>query len=250
MKLSIYPSERAAAAALARQIAARVAAKPDLVLGLPTGRTPIPLYKQIIALFEAGEIDLSRVTTFNLDEFVGVRPDHPGSYHQFMREHLFARVNIAPDRTHMLNGMAANVEAECARYERDILDAGGIDVQLLGIGTNGHIGFNEPAPVLHARTHKVTLHESSRRANLSLFGDDPATVPREALSMGMATILNAREIVLLAMGKSKARCIERLVNGALTTKLPASFLQLHPRVEVVLDEGAAAALSGLSSFSS
>lgn len=250
MNISVYSTEKAAAAAVARQIAARVVRKPELVLGLPTGRTPIPLYREIIALFKTGSIDLSGVTTFNLDEFVGVSRDAAGSYHQFMREHLFAHVNIPADRTHVLNGMASNLEAECARYERAILDAGGIDVQLLGIGTNGHIGFNEPAPVLHARTHKVMLHESSRRANRALFGSDPEAVPREALSMGMATILNAREIVLLAMGKSKARCIERVVNGAVTTKLPASFLQLHPRVELVLDEGAAAGLSGLSSLSS
>lgn len=250
MRLSVYPSEKAAAAALARQIAARVQAKRDLVLGLPTGRTPIPLYRQIIALFQAGEVDLSQATTFNLDEFVGVGPEDPGSYHHFMQEHLFAHVNIHPARTHVLNGAAENPEAECARYERAILDAGGIDVQLLGIGTNGHIGFNEPAPGLHARTHKVALHESSRRANLALFGNDPAYVPREALSVGMATILNAREIVLLATGRSKARCIERVVNGSVTTRLPASFLQLHPRVELVLDEGAAAGLSMVSSLSS
>ncbi len=250
MKISLYPTERAAAASLARRIAARVAEKPELVLGLPTGRTPIPLYKQIVALFKAGEIDLSRVTTFNLDEFVGVAPDDPGSYRQFMCRHLFAQVNIPPGRAHVLNGLAENAEAECARYERAIVEAGGIGVQVLGIGTNGHIGFNEPASGLVARTHKVTLHESSRRANAALFGNDPARVPREALSMGMATILNAREIVLMAIGKSKARCIERVVNGPLTTRLPASFLQLHPRVELVLDEAAAAGLSALSSFSS
>jgi glucosamine-6-phosphate deaminase len=246
MKLTVYPSERAAAAALARQIAARVAAKPDLVLGLPTGRTPIPLYRQLIALYKTGEIDLSGVTTFNLDEFVGVKPDDGGSYRTFMREQLFAHVNIRAERTHVLNGAATDLEAECARFERAIEETGGIDLQILGIGTNGHIGFNEPSRELQARTHKVTLHESSRRANLALFGNDRGRVPTEALSMGMATILHAREIVLLAMGKSKARCIERVVNGPVTTRLPASFLQLHRRVELVLDEGAAAGLAGLS----
>lgn len=250
MKLTVYPSEKAAAAALARQIAARVAAKPDLVLGLPTGRTPIPLYRQIIALFKAGEIDLSHMTTFNLDEFVGVAADDPGSYRTFMREQLFAHVNIPAGRTHFLNGVADDLEAECARYERAIEEAGGIDLQILGIGTNGHVGFNEPARQLQARTHRVTLHESSRRANRALFGNDAGGVPTEALSMGMATILNAREIVLLAMGKSKARCIERVVNGAVTTRLPASFLQLHRCVELVVDEGAAAGFAGLSRLSS
>ena len=250
MKLTVYPTEKAAAAALAKQIAARVREKPDLVLGLATGRTPVPLYRQLVALHKAGEIDFSGATTFNLDEFVGVTADDEGSYHAFMREHLFAHVNIPRERRHLPNGSAKNLDAECARYERSIEEAGGIDLQILGIGTNGHIGFNEPARELHARTHKVTLHESSRRANRALFGNDPDRVPREALSMGMATILHAREIVLIAMGKSKARCIERVVNGPVTTRLPASFLQLHRRVEVVLDDGAAGELSALSSFSS
>ncbi|HSL21541.1 MAG TPA: glucosamine-6-phosphate deaminase [Vicinamibacterales bacterium] len=243
MNLSVYPTEKVAAAAVARQIAARVAEQPELVLGLPTGRTPVPLYNEIGALFASHAIDLSRVTTFNLDEFVGIPPEHPGSYHAFMRRHLFARVNVPEERANFLNGLAPNLHAECARYEHAIAAAGGIDLQLLGIGTNGHIGFNEPARELAARTHKVTLHESTRRANASLFGNDLAQVPCEALSMGMGTILAARSIVLLAMGKSKARCIERVVNGPITTRLPASFLQLHPRVELVLDEGAASSLS-------
>lgn len=243
MKLSVYPSEKAAAASVARQIASRISAKPELVLGLPTGRTPIPLYKELVALFKAGAVDFSRVATFNLDEFYGIGGDHPGAYQHFMRVHLFAHVNVAPERINFLNGMADNAEAECARYERAIVDAGGIDLVLLGIGTNGHVGFNEPARELHARTHRVALHASTRRANAPLFGNDPSVVPREALSMGMATILNAREIALLAMGKSKARCIERVVNGPITTRVPASFLQLHPRVELVLDAGAVSSLS-------
>ena len=243
MKLSVYPSEKTAAAAVARQIAARIAAKPDLTLALPTGRTPIPLYRELVALFQAGDVDLSRVITFNLDEFQGLAPDHPGAYRRFMREHLFAHVNVPAARMNFLDGLAENAEAECARYERAIADAGGLDLVLLGIGTNGHVGFNEPARELHARTHRVVLHESTRRANASLFGNDVSAVPRSALSMGMATILNARDLTLLAMGKSKARCIDRVVNGPITTRVPASFLQLHPRVELVLDEGAASSLS-------
>jgi glucosamine-6-phosphate deaminase len=243
MKISVYPSERAGAGAVARQIASRIASQPDLVLGLPTGRTSVPLYRELVALFKTGDVDFSRVRTFNLDEFYGIGADKPGSYHQFMREHLFAHVNVPPGHVNFLDGLAQNAEGECARYEQAIESAGGIGLQLLGIGTNGHIGFNEPAPELHARAHRVVLHASTRRANASLFGGDEQAVPREALSMGMATILNAREIVLLAMGKSKARCIERVVNGPVTTRLPASFLQLHPRVELVVDGGAASSLS-------
>jgi glucosamine-6-phosphate deaminase len=247
MHISIHPTEKAMAAAVARLIAARLAVKPDLVLGLATGRTPVPLYRELAARFASGDVDFSRVTTFNLDEFVGVPPDHPGSYRQFMQKHLFGCINIVPGRIHFLNGQAANVEAECARYEAAIREAGGIDLQVLGIGTNGHIGFNEPARELHAWSHRVTLHETTRRANASLFGGDREAVPREALSMGMATILAAGEIVLLATGKSKAPCVERVVNGRLTTRLPASFLQLHPRVELVLDEPAGSGLSSLRS---
>jgi glucosamine-6-phosphate deaminase len=243
MKISVYLSEKVAAAAVARQIASRIAAKPDLVLGLPTGRTPVPLYREIARLFKAGEVDFSRVRTFNLDEFYGIGADHPGSYQQFMREHLFNHVNIRPEHVSFLNGLAENAESECARYERAIESAGGIDLQLLGIGTNGHIGFNEPGRELHARTHRATLHASTRRSNVGLFGNSEDAVPRHALSMGMATILNTRAIVLLAMGKSKARCIQGVVSGPLTTRVPASFLQLHPRVELVLDEGAASSLS-------
>ena len=243
MRLSIHPTDKAAAAALARQIAAAVAATPTLVLGLPTGRTSVPLYREIVRLFAAGAVDLSRVTTFNLDEFVGVDPGHPGAYRHFMREQLFAHVNVPEERINFLDGRVKDLEAECARYERAIAGAGGIDLQVLGIGTNGHIGFNEPARELHARAHKVVLHESTRRTNAALFGGRVEEVPRAALSVGMATILQARAIALLATGKSKARCIERVVKGSVTTRVPASFLQLHPRVELVLDEPAASRLS-------
>jgi glucosamine-6-phosphate deaminase len=243
LRIIVFSDERA----LARQEASRVSdalkAKPDLVLGLPTGRTPVRLYHELGTLFSHGQIDFSRATTFNLDEFFGIPPSHPGSYRTFMEQHLFSRVNIAPERVNFLNGGAPDAEAECRRYEEAIAAAGGIDLQLVGIGTNGHIGFNEPARELAARAHRVTLKASTRRSNASLFGGDPARVPAEALSMGMATILHARQVVLLATGKSKARCIERLVHGPLTTKMPASFLQLHRDVELVLDEAAASELS-------
>jgi glucosamine-6-phosphate deaminase len=156
-----------------------------------------------------------------------------------MQTHLFDGVNVRPENRHLLDGTAADPEAECLRYEREIADAGGIDLQVLGIGTNGHIGFNEPAGTLQARTHRVTLKPETRRSNASLFGGDPAKVPPEALSMGMATILHSRAIVLLASGSSKASCVERVVNGPLTTELPASFLQLHDDVDIMLDVAAA-----------
>jgi glucosamine-6-phosphate deaminase len=190
-------------------------------------------------------IDFSQVTTFNLDEFLGIPASHPGSYRSFMEEHLFRHVNIKPENRHFLDGTASNPEAECLRYEREIADAGGIDLQVLGIGTNGHIGFNEPAPTLVARAHRVQLRPETRRSNAALFGGDPANVPPEALSVGMATILHARAIVLLATGRSKAPCIERVVNGTITPELPASFLQLHDDVDIMLDAAAAEKLQAV-----
>ena len=241
-RVEVFSTDRAAAHALAQRIVDAIAQNPAIVLGLPTGRTPIALYDELASLSAHGRADFSQVTTFNLDEFIGVPPSHPGSYRSFMEKHLFGRVNIDPARIHFLNGSARDLQKECARYERAIATAGGIDLQVLGIGTNGHIGFNEPAPELESRTHPVALKPETRRSNAPLFGGDVDAVPREALSMGMATILQARAIVLLATGPSKAACIERVVNGPLTTGLPASFLQLHRDVDIMLDEAAAAEL--------
>jgi glucosamine-6-phosphate deaminase len=156
-----------------------------------------------------------------------------------MREHLFSRVNLDPARINFLDGSAADLDAECRRYDGAIVAAGGVDVQLLGIGTNGHIGFNEPARELMGPTHRVRLKESTRRSNAMLFSGDAAKVPKEALSMGMATILKAKRIVLIATGKSKARSVERMLDGPITPKLPASFLQMHRNVELLLDSAAA-----------
>jgi glucosamine-6-phosphate deaminase len=242
MQVSVFKDDRTLARTLAAHIAQSLVDKPDLVLGLPTGRTPIRLYHELGAMHAKGQIDFARATTFNLDEFLGIPSSHPGSYRSFMQEHLFSRVNLSPERINIPNGAAADPAAECERYERAIAEAGGIDLQLLGIGTNGHIGFNEPARELAAMTHRVVLKASTRHSNAGLFGGDESQVPKEALSMGMATIMHARRIVLMATGKSKARCIQRVVHGPITTKLPASFLQLHRHVELMLDESAASAL--------
>ncbi len=236
--ISIFPDERMVARALARRVAGALEANPRLVLGLPTGRTPLALYEEIAALHARGEADFSHVTTFNLDEFLGIPASHPGSYRSFMEHHLFSRVNASPERIHFLDGAAADPDEECARYEEAIAAAGGLDIQILGIGTNGHIGFNEPAAGLNACTHRVRLKPETRRSNAALFGGDEAAVPAEALSMGMGTILRARSLVLLATGASKAGCVERAVRRAVTTQLPASFLQLHGDVDVMLDEAA------------
>ena len=242
MKITVFDNERALARTLAVQIAASLGQRPAMVLGLATGRTPIRLYHELGTLHAHGQVDFSRATTFNLDEFAGISSDHPGSYRVFMHEHLFSRVNLAPDCIHFLDGSAEDPEEECRRYEAAIAAAGGIDLQILGIGTNGHIGFNEPGRALEARTHRVQLKASTRRSNAGLFQGDVSTVPTHALSMGMATILHARRIVLIATGKSKAKCVERMVHGPLETRMPASFLQLHRDVELVVDRAAAPAL--------
>jgi glucosamine-6-phosphate deaminase len=242
MRVRIFHSAESASRALARDVARVLRANPAVVLGLPTGRTPIALYRELVRLHARGHADFSRATTFNLDEFAGLSSDDAGSYHTFMRRHLFDGVNLSRRRMHMLNGAARNARRECARYERAIAGSGGIDLQILGLGANGHIGFNEPASALIAATHKTRLKPATRRANAALFDHRLSRVPREALSMGMATILAARRIVLLATGAAKARCVRGMIEGAVTPRLPGSFLQLHPNVEVWLDRDAAARL--------
>jgi glucosamine-6-phosphate deaminase len=241
-RVTIFHDAATAARVVAARLATALQQKPSLVLGLPTGKTPVALYKDLARLTASRGLDWSGATTFNLDEFIGLSAAHPGSYRRFMEEHLFAFTNLRPERINFLNGMA-DPAAECRRYEDAIGAAGGIDLQVLGIGTNGHIGFNEPGRELQSRTHRVALTESTRRSNAALFGGDVAAVPREALSMGMATILQARSVILMANGRTKASCIERVVHGPLSTDLPASFLQLHHDVEIMLDEAAAEQLT-------
>ena len=241
-RISILPDPQTVARDVAARVIDALAAKPDLVLGLPTGRTPLLLYEELVRLANAGRADFSAVTTFNLDEFHGIPAAHPGSYRSFMQRHLFEHVNIDPARINFLNGAARDAIEECCRYETAIEQAGGLDLLILGIGTNGHIGFNEPGDGLAARTHKVTLKPETRRSNAALFDGDPGAVPPEALSMGMGTILDAKSVILIATGERKASCVEQLVTGPITTHLPASFLQLHRAVDIVLDAAAGARL--------
>ncbi len=239
MKITVLDSKDAVARALAERVASTLRAKPDAVLGLASGRTPVDGYAELRRLHAAGSTDWSRASTFNLDEFAGIDGRHPGSFRTFMERHLFGGVNLRAERIHFLNGVAKDLNAECDRYEGAIAEAGGIDLQLLGIGTNGHIGFNEPAYDLPVRTHRVRLMESTRRDNAMLFDNDPSRVPVEALSMGIGTILRARRIVLVATGDKKAKCIRQATSGRLTTRVPASMLQVHSDVELLLDRGAA-----------
>jgi glucosamine-6-phosphate deaminase len=247
VRLRVFRSADLLARRLALEIARALELNPSLVLGLPTGRTPVPLYRELVRLHDAGDADFSRASTFNLDEFVGLPPSDARGYRAFMDRHLFGGVNLSRRRINFLNGAAPDLMQECVRYERAISRAGGIDVQILGLGGNGHIGFNEPGISLVARSHRTALTTQTRRANVALFGHRLADVPREALSMGMATILGSRRIMLVATGAAKARCVQRAIEGPVTPRLPGSFLQLHPHVEIWLDRGAAGRLGSADS---
>lgn len=243
MNIERFDNEDLLASALATRLLEAITLNPQIVLGLPTGRTPIALYRELRSRSRRGHVDWSQARTFNLDEFVGLGAGDAGSYRSYMQAELFDHLRLTEGNIEMPNGRAANLVAECVRYERAIEAAGGIDLQLLGIGANGHIGFNEPADALVADTHVAVLQADTRESNARLFGGDGSRVPTHALSMGMATILHAREIVLMATGEEKSEAVAAMVDGPITTRLPASFLQLHPKVTVLLDRGAAERLA-------
>ena len=242
MKILVFDAAHQTSVAVAGRVAQALHERPALVLGLAAGRTPVDAYAELQRMHAAGRADFSGAMTFNLDEFVGIAASDPRSFRAFMERYLLRGINLPADRAHFLNGVAPDLRDECGRYDAAIESAGGIDLQILGIGINGHVGFNEPADELIARTHRVRLADSTRRENADLFGGDEEAVPREALSMGMGAILRSSAIVLMATGERKARCVARAVNGPLSTRLPASLLQLHRAVELYLDRRAASRL--------
>jgi glucosamine-6-phosphate deaminase len=225
----------------AQIISDQIKLKPASVLGLATGSTPIPLYQQLVRLYQQGDLDFASVKSFNLDEYAGLSADHPQSYHAFMAENLFSRINIAKENIHILDGLAQDPAQQCRSFEEEIKKAGGIDLQLLGIGNNGHIGFNEPASVFICDTHVVDLTDSTREANRRFFSS-LEEVPTQALTMGIGTIMAARKILLVLNGQNKAAAIEKAFLNDIDPQVPVSILQLHPDVTVVGDE---AALGGL-----
>lgn len=216
-------------------ISAQVIMKPDCVLGLATGSSPIGVYRQLIDWYNKGDIDFSQVTTVNLDEYVGLNGNHPQSYRYFMQTNFFDHINIKPENTYVPSGVAADTAAECAEYDARIRRFGGIDLQLLGIGLDGHIGFNEPGDCFVTATHVADLHESTVKANARFFaGEDE--VPRQAISMGMVSIMQAKKILLIANGPAKKDVLLRAFEGPITPALPASILQLHPDLTVIFSE--------------
>lgn len=216
--------------------------KRNLVLGLATGATPLGVYKKIIELHQKGEIDFREVVTFSLDEYLGLDQDHPQSFAFYMEENLFRHVNIRRGNTFHLEGRPANIEAHCREYEEKIKKQGGIDVQILGIGRNGHIGFNEPGSSLSSRTRVKTLVEETVKDNARFFKSEEE-VPRFCLTMGIGTVMEAKMIILLAFGKNKSDAVFKAAEGPVTASIPASILQLHPHVKILVDEEAGSLLS-------
>jgi glucosamine-6-phosphate deaminase len=241
MEVVIVPDSETMGRTAGRIVADLVNTKPDAVLGFPTGSTPLPLYGELARMHRQEGLDFSQVTTFNLDEYVGLSPDHEQSYSYFMWHHLFQHINIPPQAVHIPSGTTTNHEAYCRWYEDEIQRAGGIDLQVLGIGRDGHIAFNEPGSSLGSRTRLKTLTDQTIRDNARFFQNEEE-VPRYAITMGVGTILEARHCLLLGTGENKAEPVAKAIEGPVTSMVTASALQLHPQVTVIIDEAAASKL--------
>jgi len=242
MRVIIEPDPASASKRAAGMIADLIRRRPDCVLGLATGGTPLAAYRELIRLHREQGLDFSQVTTFNLDEYVGLPPSHEQSYRYFMQANLFSQINIPPSQTYVPDGRAFDYTVYCQQYERMISDAGGIDLQLLGIGSDGHIAFNEPGSSLGSRTRLKSLTSETIRDNARFFGSEEA-VPRLAVTMGVGTILESRRCLLLAFGESKADAVAAMIEGPVTSQITASALQMHPDAIAIVDEPAAAKLT-------
>jgi glucosamine-6-phosphate deaminase len=238
MEVILQPSAEAAAALAARIVAKELRANPNLVLGLATGSTMERVYRNLAHKHKEENLDFSLCRTFNLDEYVGLFPSDPNSYRHYMNHHLFNHVNVDMRNTHLPNGLATDLDAECQRYEATIQRCGGIDLQLLGIGKAGHIGFNEPLSALRSRTRVKALTPTTIKQNAIYFGGEDR-MPRRAITMGVGTIIEARRCLLLATGESKANVIAQAVEGPITSMISATAMQLHARCTVIVDEAAA-----------
>ena len=220
----------------------KILEKPSIVLGLASGSTTPGLYRELIAMYKTGELSFSEITSFNLDEYLGLSSDDPNSYHFYMQKNLFSEIDIAKENIFIPDGSAKDLTEYCGWYGRKIKEAGGIDLQVLGIGRNGHIGFNEPGTSFDSQTRSVNLTEQTIADNAKFF-ESHAQVPKQALTMGIATIMSAKQIVLLAFGKEKAKIIKQALQGPVTPQVPASVLQNHPDFTVILDKPAASLLN-------
>lgn len=225
----------------ANMMASQIILKPESVLGLATGGTPVGFYKELVEIYREGRFSFKDIKTFNLDEYYGLEKENEQSYYYYMMENLFKYIDIDLSSINIPNGTAEDIEKECREYEEKIRNAGGIDLQILGIGKNGHIGFNEPDVKFEAETHLVNLDDETIESN-SRFFNSPDEVPTRAISMGIKSIMHARKIILLASGKEKAEILKEMINGPITPDVPASILQLHPDVTLIMDKEAASEL--------
>ena len=241
MQVFVYKNEAEVGKAAGMIVASEILKKPDCILGLATGSTPIPTYQEMIRMNKEGILDFSKVRSFNLDEYIGLSPEHVCSYRRFMNEQLFDHINIDKANTHVPCGIGADHEADAKTYDAAVEAAGGIDLQILGIGHDGHIGFNEPGDEFVSGTNIVTLTDMTIDANTRFF-EKREDVPRQAITLGNRNIMAAKRIILLATGKGKARAIAQAIKGNITPKMPASLLQVHPNVQFLLDEDAASEL--------
>lgn len=238
MKLIITKNYEELSKKAADEMAEIIKNNPKAILGLATGGSPIGMYKELIKMNKEGKVDFSNVTTVNLDEYIGLSGDHPQSYRYFMNENLFNHINIDKNNTYVPNGLAKNIEEECKEYDARITELGGTDVQLLGIGNNGHIAFNEPDNELLSGTHLTKLTEDTIKANARFF-ESIDEVPTQALTMGLGGIMRSKKIIVIASGESKAEAVKAMVSGKISTNMPASMLQMHRNVTVIVDEAAA-----------
>ena len=242
MQIHIYKTAAQIGQAAATLIAAQLLRKPDSIFGLATGSSPIPTYQALIDMHKAGVLDFSKAVSFNLDEYVGIDPEHVCSYHRFMQDNLFSQVNMKPENIHVPDGNAEDIPASAKAYDEAIVNAGGIDLQLLGIGRNGHIGFNEPGGQFIYGCHRVELSQSTIEANTRFF-DSEADVPRAAVSLGIGAIMEAKQVLLIATGTDKAEAIRQAIEGDVSPLCQASILRTHPNVIFLLDEKAASLLT-------
>lgn len=242
MEIVIQPSATQAGRLGADAITALLQRKPEAVLGLATGSSPLAIYDELTSRYGAGEVSFAAARGFTLDEYVGLPADHPETYHNVIRKDFVSRVDFAPDAVHGPDGLAADIPATCAAYEAAIVAAGGVDLQILGIGTDGHIAFNEPGSSLASRTRIKTLTRQTRRDNARFFDGDLDAVPTHCLTQGLGTIMAARHVVLVATGQGKAEAVHRLAEGPVSAMWPASVLQHHPHATVLLDDAAASRL--------
>ena len=241
MEIIIMEDKKAASCLAAKIVSKQIEKKPDSVLGLATGSTQLPLYKELIKLHKEGTVDFSKITTFNLDEYVGLSSEHPSSYHSYMWKNFFSFINIKKHKIHIPNGLTPDISDHCKQYEGNIRASGGIDLQILGLGSDGHIGFNEPSSSLSSRTRIKTLTKKTIEDNSTLF-KNPDDIPKHVITMGVGTIMDSKKCLMLVFGEKKGEAVKQMIEGPISSSIPASILQMHNNTIVIIDKDASSLL--------